>query len=91
MPNHVLTLVQQKEGEAVLHADAKGLALLIAALERLRKTAEGGAPDHDHLMTPTWAGAELSERKGVETGALIHHLKIFGWSDEAAKKHGFRE
>ncbi|MEI6860898.1 MAG: Imm32 family immunity protein [Verrucomicrobiota bacterium] len=91
MSEHVLTLVQRKEGEIVLHADAKGLALLIAALERLKKKAEEGASDHDHLMTPAWAGTELSEKKGAEAGALIHHLKIYGWSEEAAKEHGFRE
>jgi hypothetical protein len=88
-PDHVLTFVRGEEGELFMHADAKGLSVLISALERLRKKAEEGACEHDHLMTPAWAGSGLSEKKGLESGELIHHLKLYGWTEEWAQKHGF--
>jgi len=87
--DHVLAFVHGEEGELVMHADAKGLAVLIGALERLKKKAEEGVCDHDHLITVAWAGSELSEKKGPEAGELIHHLKLYGWTEEWAKKHGF--
>jgi hypothetical protein len=90
-PDYVLAFVRGEEGELFMHADAKGLAALIGALERLKKKAEEGVCDHDHLKTESWAGAELSEKKGLERGELIHHLKLYGWTDEWATRHGFRE
>lgn len=88
-PDYVLTFVRGQEGELFMHADAKGLAVMIAALERLKKNAEEGLSEHDHLMTPAWGGSELSEKKGLESGELIHHLKMYGWTEEWAGKHGF--
>ena len=88
-PDHVLTFVRGEEGELRMHADAKGLSLLICALEGLKKKVEGGVSEHAHLMTPSWAGSELSEKKGTESGELIHHLKLYGWTEERARKHGF--
>ena len=90
-PDYVLAFVRGEEGELFMHADAEGLSVLISSLERLRRAVERGECDHDHLMTPEWAGSELSEKKGIESGAVIHHLKIYGWTEEWAKKHGFRE
>jgi hypothetical protein len=89
--DYVLTFVKGEEGELFMHADAKGLSVLIAALERLKKKAEAGECDHDHLMTAAWAGSELSEKKGLEAGELVHHVKLYGWTQEWAKKHGFTE
>ena len=88
-PDHVLTFVRGEEGELFMHADAKGLSVLIRALEGLKKKAEAGISEHEHLMTPSWAGSELSEKKGTESGELIHHLKLYGWTEEWARKHGF--
>ncbi len=91
-PEHVLAFVTDKEGQLFVHADAKGLAVLIGALERLKKKAEAGECEHDHLFTDAWAGSELSEKLGCEkAGALIHHVKLYGWTAEWAKKHGFTE
>lgn len=89
-PEHVLTFVREGEAELRLHADAKGLSLMISALERLKEKVEAGDCDHDHLFTPAWAGTELTESKGMESGDLIHHLKTYGWTDEWIVKHGFR-
>jgi hypothetical protein len=60
------------EAEAALCFDDEGLEFLIEKLTRLR-----GKQDHEHLMTPSWAGSELTEVKqgGVEYG-LINHLRL---------------
>jgi hypothetical protein len=64
---------QSRTAEAEIHADAEGLDRLIATLHALRQRR---APDHEHLMTPAWAGQELTEGKqGAET-ELLHHLRI---------------
>ena len=90
-PDHVLSLFSDTEGQAFLHADDKGLEILISALERLRRKIKEGVCDHDHLMTEAWAGdGELTDAKGCEKeGQLVQHLKIYGWTDEWAKKHKF--
>jgi hypothetical protein len=87
---HLLTFVRTKESELVLHADAQGLSLLISALQSLKEKTEAGGSDHDHLKTSAWAGTELTESRGSESGELIHHLKVYAWSEESAVKHGFR-
>jgi hypothetical protein len=60
------------EAEAALCFDDEGLEFLIEKLTRLR-----GKQDHEHLMTPSWAGSELTEVKqgGAEYG-LVNHLRL---------------
>lgn len=90
-PDHTLAFVTDHKGQLFVHADAKGLAYLIGSLERLKKKVEAGECDHGHMHSDAWAGDELSESKGCETdGDIIHHVKLYGWTDEWAKKHGFR-
>lgn len=72
-----------------MHANREGLAKLIASLEQIKNNIEAGQCDHDHLMTDAWGGSELSESKGIQTGELVHHVEIFGWTEEWVKKHGF--
>jgi hypothetical protein len=52
--------------------DEEGLDALIKTLTKLR-----GKQDHVHLMTPSWAGKELTEIKqgGVEY-ELVNHLRL---------------
>ena len=89
-PDYTLTFVADGKGQLMVHADARGLAVLISSLERLKKKVEAGECDHDHLFTDAWAGGELSESLGCEKdGALVHHVKLYGWTEEWAKKHGF--
>lgn len=91
-PTHTLAFVTDQKGQLFVHADAKGLAHLIGSLERLKKKVEAGECDHDHMHTDAWAGDELSESKGCEKdGEIIHHVKLYGWTEEWAKKHGFIE
>jgi len=63
---------EAREAEAVICFDDEGLEFLINKLIRLR-----GKPDHEHLMTPAWAGNELTEKKqGGEEYELINHLRL---------------
>lgn len=58
-------------GEIAIMCDADGLAALVEQLEILRRN--GG---HVHLMTPSWAGTELTENKQIEGSVLINHLRV---------------
>ena len=90
-PDHTLCFVSDGEGQIFLHADSAGLRTLISCLETLKKKTDAGQCDHDHLKTDAWAGSELSEEIGEEKGQVIHHVKIYGWSEAKAKEHGFRK
>lgn len=59
----LLTVEKQEsdQGEIAICFDKEGLEFLISKLTRLRDR-----PDHLHLMTPAWAGNELSE--GLQDG-----------------------
>ena len=58
--------------EVAICCDEEGLEFLIEKLSHLR-----GKKDHLHLMTPAWAGNELSEKKqGNEDYALVNHLRL---------------
>ena len=58
--------------EVAICCDEEGLDLLIEKLQRLR-----GKRDHTHLMTPSWAGDELTEQKqGGDDYQLVNHLRV---------------
>ena len=60
--------------EVEIFFDEEGLELLEYKLRQLRL---GQGPDHEHLMTPSWAGNELTEEKQGECRSiLVHHLRI---------------
>lgn len=62
----------QAPSEVAICFDDEGLELLILKLERLR-----GKRDHTHLMTPSWAGNELTEEKqGGSDYCLVNHLRL---------------
>ncbi|MBW8285911.1 MAG: immunity protein 32 [Rhizobium sp.] len=63
---------QSDEGEVAICFDQEGLELLISKLSKLR-----GGPDHLHLMTPAWAGSELTEeRQGGGGYELCNSLRL---------------
>lgn len=69
-----LTVELQKgeNPEIALCFDAEGLDVLIRKLEHLRSKV-----DHLHLMTPSWAGQELTEDlAGGEQYQLINSLRL---------------
>lgn len=87
----LLSFVTSKSGDQIfIHADRDGLNLLIKELTWLRERLEQNECDHTHLISPGWAGQELtiSKLKDQEGEDLIvHEVKIYGWNDEWKKKH----
>jgi hypothetical protein len=68
----LLTVELNREGECVeIFCDREGFEVLQRALDGLRRKG-----DHVHLMTPSWAGNELTEDKQIESNELVHHLRI---------------
>ena len=60
------------ESEVAICFDDEGIELLIKKLVRLR-----GVRDHEHLKTPGWAGAELTDNKqGGDEYTLLNHLQL---------------
>jgi hypothetical protein len=61
----------ETDEELVVCCDSQGLDLLIAYLQRLKN--DGG---HTHLMTPSWAGDELTEERQLPNSQLINHMRV---------------
>jgi hypothetical protein len=70
----LLTVEYDARGVVEIHCDEEGLDSLIERLSTLRK--RGG---HEHLMTPAWAGNELTEEKQNASNELVNHLKVLVW------------
>jgi hypothetical protein len=62
---------QPQQEELDIVCDVAGLELLITKLNQLKQN--GG---HTHLMTPAWAGDELTEERQTETGMLVNHVRL---------------
>lgn len=75
----VLTVEYNPGRDAIeIFCDGEGLDLLLDRLARLKKN--GG---HAHLMTPAWAGDELSETRQGPDNRLYNHLVIALAPEEA--------
>ncbi|MCC7044372.1 MAG: immunity protein 32 [Acidobacteria bacterium] len=58
--------------EVAICFDDDGLDELVRLLSRLK-----GRRDHEHLMTPSWGGAELTESKqGGADYTIVNHLRL---------------
>jgi hypothetical protein len=65
-------LEKSQHPEVAICFDRKGIDLLIRKLEKLRDT-----PGHTHLMTPSWAGDDLTEVVvGGDKNELVHSLRL---------------
>lgn len=87
-PTHTLSFSSDGDSQLFIHADADGLDYLIRSLSFVRRKLDDGACEHDHLMTGSWGGCELTERTLDEGAKTIHHVKIYGWTPEWIQKHG---
>jgi hypothetical protein len=67
----MLTIEYTADQQLEVYCDREGLATLLSELENLKE--RGG---HTHLMTPSWAGHELSEERQGQHTQLIHHVLI---------------
>jgi hypothetical protein len=64
--------------EVAIAFDSEGLELLIRRLISLRDRI-----DHLHLMTPAWAGDDLSEEgRGGPDYSLVHSLRLVRLKDD---------
>lgn len=60
-----------------IHGNRKGLEKLKSVVESLLAKPDC---DHTHLMTNTWGGEELSNKKQCAENEIINHVKIFKWN-----------
>jgi hypothetical protein len=60
------------DSEVAICFDEEGLSFLVERLSALK-----GKLDHTHLMTPSWAGNELTEvKQGGDEYTLGNHLRL---------------
>jgi len=90
---HLLSFVTSDCGRMVsIHADLSGLSLLIEQLTTLRDLVSEGDCPHTHLFS--WAGDDELTKSKLENQSqevnIVDHVKIYGWNDEWAVKHGLR-
>lgn len=67
----MLSIEYDRQNQANIYCDRDGLETLLRELLILK--SRGG---HAHLMTPSWAGQELTEERHNLDAELVHHLRI---------------
>lgn len=78
-PRKMLTFeVSPDRDELEIHFDQKGLESFIRYLQKLGDS-KSPLPIHDHLMTPSWAGDELTEEKQGESNVLLNKVTLWKW------------
>lgn len=92
---HLLSFVTSTSGGYLaVHADLAGLTMLIDELETLREQLEKNECPHTHLFSSEAGGDELTVTKLAnqeDENVLVCHLKIYGWNEEWAVRHGLKE
>ena len=90
--DYLLSFVSDASGGYLaIHADLKGVTLLIEKLESLRQRLEANDCPHIHLFSfgnGVLTTTKLSDQDGENN--IVHHVKIYGWNEEWALKHGLR-
>lgn len=72
---HILTFELSEDGDELdIHCDEQGLNMLIQSLHRL-----SNANQHEHLLSPSWGGSQLSEEKQSEQSKLINKITFHRW------------
>lgn len=89
----MLSVVTEPDGDVVyIHADIAGVTQLENIVVSLKQKIESGECPHDHLHSTSWAGSELTETMLAQERSAgckqVHHVKVYGWTDEWASKHG---
>lgn len=74
MSRQLLTFEIVGDGEIEIHGDVDGLRGLNRSLIGVVDTGE-----HDHLMTPSWGGTELSEESQKDGAKLVNKVTIRIW------------
>ena len=91
----MLSVVTEQDGDVVyVHADLEGLEMLERSISALRQRVAQGECEHDHFFTEAWGGSELTQtmlqQERTDGCKQVHHLKLYGWSDEWSEKHGLQ-
>jgi hypothetical protein len=74
--NFLLSFELSKDkSELDIHFDEAGLAKLIAVLSGLNN----GPPQHEHMMTQSWGGTELSEEPQSPDSYVLNKVTIHKW------------
>jgi hypothetical protein len=93
--DHLLSFVTDTSGGLVsIHADLRGVEYLIEELERLRSQLLVDDCPHTHLFSSECAGDALTTTKLRDQPGevnIVHHVKIYGWNEEWARRHGLKE
>jgi hypothetical protein len=92
---HLLSFVTNDSGDQVtIHADLAGISLLIEELLSLPEQLELNECPHTHLFSQAWEGQdELTTTKlGHQKmeSVVVEHVKINGWNEEWAVRHGLK-
>jgi hypothetical protein len=88
---HLLSVVSSGPYVAI-HADLAGITMLIDELEGLREQLELNDCPHTHLFALGVPNGELTATKlpSEEQMRTVSELKIYGWNEDWAVKHGLR-
>jgi len=78
---HVLAFKCRTDGIVEVVCDRDGLTLLIKRLQLL--LSRGG---HEHLMTPSWSGNELTEMNTGPDEILANQVNIYVRPDEETEE-----
>ena len=88
---HLLSFVTDASGAFVsIHADLSGVEYLIEQLQRIRAQLLEDECPHAHLFSPECAGDGLTTTKlpnQPDEDNIVHHVKIYGWNGEWARRH----
>lgn len=75
MSSRLLTFELSLDGTTLdIHGNADGLAVLQNAISRAVERKS-----HEHLMSPSWAGDELTEEPQGEGTNLLKKVTIHAW------------
>ena len=73
---HLLTFEMSPNGTLEIHGDRMGLIELVKLVQHVLAGSQ-----HEHLMSASWGGDELSEDKQGDKNRLINSVKIMLWPD----------
>lgn len=77
MSDRILTFELSADGDELeIHGDITGLKDLSRVIQRAID-----AHEHEHLMTPSWGGNELTEECQGKSSRLINKVTIHIWDN----------
>jgi len=92
--DYLLSFVTDETGQYVaVHADLHGIENLIQELQSLRQRLLENDCPHAHLFASDSGGGQLTQTKLQDQAnekTPVWHVKIYGWNDERARRHGLK-